>query len=68
MSTSIVIVSPMARPAITLNAPRGSTAVAHTAHTRKNVRIASKTTAFPSVTCDAGIGIAPFRTANWLVR
>jgi hypothetical protein len=39
--TSIVIVSPIARPAIDLNVPRGSAAVANTTQTRKKVRIAS---------------------------
>ena len=63
MSTSFVIVSPIARPAIALNAPRGSTAVAQT-ETRKKVRISSNRNALPSSTaavvarCRAA---APFR-------
>ena len=42
----------MARPAICLYAPRGSTAVANTTHTRKNVSTASITT--PAAGADAG--------------
>ena len=38
---SSVIVRPIARPAIDLNVPRGSAAVAKTTQTRKKVRIAS---------------------------
>src|ERR671933_1294966 len=53
MSTSIVIVSPIASPAIDLKAPRGSTAVAHTAQTRKNVSTASRTKPLPSLTSGA---------------
>src|SRR5204863_10034383 len=44
ISTSIVIVSPIARPAIDLNVPPGSAAVANTTHTRKNVKTPSITT------------------------
>ena len=40
---SSVIVSPIASPAIDLKAPPGSTAVAKTTQTRKNVRISSIT-------------------------
>ena len=58
--TSIVIVSPIARPAIALNAPRSSTAVAHTAQTRKNVMITSSRNAFPSVMCGLGAGAVSF--------
>ena len=47
---SIVIVRPIARPAINLNVPRGSTAVAKTTQTRKMVVTASSTAASPAVT------------------
>jgi hypothetical protein len=38
---------PMDRPAIDLNTPRSSTATANTVITRKKVRMASITSAFP---------------------
>src|SRR5271166_4327932 len=47
---SIVIVSPIARPAIDLNVPRGSTALANTTHARKNVITASSPNAAPGET------------------
>ena len=59
MSTSIVIVSPIARPAIDLNAPPGSTAVAKTAQTRKNVRMISTTRPLPDAEASAACGTAP---------
>ena len=51
MSTSIVIVRPMPRPAIALNAPPGSTAFAKTASTRKIVRMISTTRPLPAPMC-----------------
>ena len=39
----------MGSPAIFENDPRSSTAVPYTVKTRKNVRMASRTTAFPLV-------------------
>src|SRR3984893_8307705 len=47
---SIVIVRPIASPAIDLNVPRGSTALANTTHARKNVMIASRPNAAPAFT------------------
>src|SRR5437764_1922493 len=44
---SIVIVRPIASPAIDLNVPRGSAAVAKTTQTMKNVRISSVATPAP---------------------
>jgi hypothetical protein len=43
----IVTTRPIPKPATALNAPRGSTAVAKTASTRKKVRIASSTSPAP---------------------
>ena len=62
-NTSIVIVRPIASPAIALNAPRASTAVAQTAKTRKNVMISSSRTALPS--CDVRRGRAPTAPRAW---
>ena len=62
MRTSIVIVSPIARPAIDLNAPPGSTAVAQTAHTRKKVMMISRTKPLPAPKPAAACGTA---ARNW---
>ena len=49
MSASSAIVKPIASPAICLKVPRGSTAVAKTTQTRKNVSTASIATPLPEL-------------------
>ena len=58
-----MIVKPIASPAICLNAPRGSTAVAKTTKTRKNVSTASTTTPAPELIPPPSAGDAEIATA-----
>ena len=63
--TSIEMVSPIVRPATALNAPRGSTAVAKTAPTRKNVRIISSAMPRPAPKPDFSVGTEPSIAGMW---
>jgi len=63
MRMSSVIVKPIASPAIDLNVPLGSTAVAKITQTRKKVRIASTATPAPTVitgVSDGAPSLVPF--------
>ena len=62
---SIVITSPIVNPAVRAKAPlRSSTAVPKTAHTKKNVNMASSTTAFPTANPSATAGMPPVTASN----
>ena len=56
---SIVIIKPIVKPAVIAKDPRSSTAAPNTAQTRKNVKIASITTALPSARPGATAGMPP---------
>src|SRR5881397_1295077 len=62
--TSIVITRPIANPPTTLIAPRSSTALPKTAHTRKNVATASTSTALPIAYPEATAGVPPSTESN----
>ena len=59
---------PIARPAICLNVPRGSTAVANTTQTRKNVSTASITTPLPAPMPEPSAGTPRFDADSRAVR
>ena len=61
---SIVITRPIVNPAVFANGPRSSTAVPNTAHTRKNVSIASSTTALPTANPSPTAGMPPLTASK----
>jgi hypothetical protein len=64
MRMSIVIVKPIARPAMILKLPPGSAAVAKTTHTRKKVRTVSITRPCQTLTPAPSTGAPRFTIAR----